>query len=265
MVEIEDVRNYWDDNPLSSAAIPYALHTPEYFEFYDTLRELNESVEFSYRLHEYGAFAGKKVLDVGSGNGYVLSRYAREGADVYGVDLTPTAVELCRRRFELMNLDGTFTVASAEALPFADETFDCVCSMGVVHHTPDTEKALDEIYRVLKPGGRLVLMVYHRNSVLYQVNFRLQRLLTRKTMQQLVNEVDGVGNPKGDVYSRAEFTRVLHRFEDLDLFVRLVQGWMLAPRFTRRIPNRWLRPLERRWGWFLYAKGRKPALPEPAG
>src|SRR5215218_3441349 len=177
MVEIEDVRNYWDDNPLSSAAIPYALHTPEYFEFYDTLRELNESVEFSYRLHEYSAFAGKKVLDVGSGNGYVLSKYAREGAEVYGVDLTPAAITLCQQRFALLGLRGHFDIANAERLPFADETFDCVCSMGVLHHTPDTAAAVAEIYRVLKPGGRLIVMFYHRDSVLYRVTFPLLRMV----------------------------------------------------------------------------------------
>jgi SAM-dependent methyltransferase len=257
MVDIDDVRGYWDKNPLSSQAIPHPLHTPEYFDFYDKMRERNESVEFSYRLHEYRDFAGKKVLDVGSGNGYVLSRYALEGADVYGVDITPTGIDLCRRRFELMNLEGNFTVASAEALPFEDETFDCVCSIGVVHHTPDTEKALDEIHRVLKPGGRVILMVYHRNSALYQFKFRLERLLTGKSMQQLVNEVDGIGNPKGDVYSRAEFARLLDRYDDVDMFVGLLQGWMLAPRFTARIPDRWVRPFEKKVGWFLYAKGNK--------
>jgi len=258
MPRLEDVRSYWDSNPLSAAAIPHPLFTPEYFEHYDRLREANESLAFSYDLHEYRRFAGKKVLDVGCGNGYVLSKYAREGADAYGVDLTPTAVRLCERRFELLGLDGTFAVASAEALPFEDETFDCVCSMGVVHHTPDTPRAVAEIHRVLKPGGRLILMVYHRDSALYRLNFRIQSLLTGKTRAQLVNEVDGVGNPKGDVYSRAELKRLLTRFDDVELSVGLLQGWMLAPRLTRRVPDRLLRPLASRWGWFLYAKANKP-------
>ncbi len=57
------------------------------------------------------------------------------------------------------------------------------------------------------------------------------------------------------MYSLAELERLLHSFEDLDLFTRVVQGWMLAPRFTNGIPARWLTRLENRWGWFLYAKG----------
>ena len=160
------MRSFWEANPLAAAAIPYPLGTREYFEYYNRLREANESLEFSYWLHEYKAFAGKKVLDVGSGNGYVLSKYAQEGAEVYGVDLTQTAINLCRRRFELLGLPGNFSVGNAERLPFGDETFDCVCSMGVLHHTPDTPRAVEEVFRVLKPGGRLIVMFYHRNSAL---------------------------------------------------------------------------------------------------
>src|SRR5215213_10298160 len=105
-IRIEDVRSFWDANPLCAAAIPHPLGTAQYFANYDALREANESLDFSYQLHEYRQFAGKKVLDVGSGNGYVLSKYAREGAEVYGVDLTPTAIDLCQERFKLLGLHG---------------------------------------------------------------------------------------------------------------------------------------------------------------
>ncbi len=257
---IEDVRSFWDANPLAAAAIPYPLGTAEYFAYYDALREVNESVDFSYRLHEYRRFSGKKVLDVGSGNGYVLSKYAREGAEVWGIDLTPTAIALCRQRFALLDLRGQFAVANAEQLPFADDSFDCVCSMGVLHHTPDTAAAVNEIFRVLKPGGRLIVMFYHRDSALYRFRFPIQGLFTGKTIRQLVNEVDGAGNPKGDVYSKAELRALLGRFDDLEVFAGLLQGGMLLPGGSRFIPTRLLRRLAPRWGWFLYAKGNKPRV-----
>lgn len=258
MVQIEEVRDYWESHPLCAEAIPHELGTKEYFDYYDRLREANESVEFSYALHEYRAFAGKKVLDVGCGNGYVLSRYALEGADVTGVDITPTGIELTRRRFDLMGLEGDFRVANAEQLPFDDETFDCVCSMGVLHHTPDAQRAVDEIHRVLKPGGLLIVMFYHRDSSLYRLRFRLERLRTGKSLEQLVNEVDGFGNPKGDVYSRDELRRLLDGFEELEMFAGLLQGWMVSRRVGPLLPAALLRPFARRWGWFLYAKGQKP-------
>lgn len=258
-LDIEQVRSYWNDNPLSASAIPHPLFSPEYYNYYDRLRELNESVAFSSRLHEYDAFAGRRVLDVGCGNGYVLSRYARAGARVAGVDITETAVLLTRKRLELMDLEGDVRVASAEELPFDDDTFDCVCSMGVVHHTPNTPKAVSEIQRVMKPGGRLVLMVYHRNSILYRVGFPVERMRTGKSMQQLVDDVDGAGNPKGDVYSRAELRRLLTSFTDLEMFTGLVQAWMLPPPLSRVVPAAALRSLAGRFGWFLYAKARKGA------
>src|SRR5262245_29508563 len=134
---LQSVRAYWEKNPVAANAIPFEPGTAEYFTYYDALREANESVDFSAKLHEYAAFKGKRVLDVGSGNGYVLSRYAMAGARVNGVDLTERAIGLCRRRFALMGLPGGFVVGNAERLPFDDATFDCVCSMGVLHHTPD--------------------------------------------------------------------------------------------------------------------------------
>ncbi len=257
-IAIEDVRSYWEANPLSASAIPHPLGTKEYFKYYDTLREANESLEFSYWLHEYKSFVGRKVLDVGSGNGYVLSKYAVEGAEVCGVDITTTAADLSRRRFELMGLLGDFLVANAEALPFKSETFECVCSMGVLHHTPSPQEAVEEIFRVLQPGGRLIVMVYHRNSAMYRVRFPIVSLVTGKPIRQLVNELDGVGNPKGDVYSTAELRQLLLRFERLEMFAGLLQGWMLLPKIGRFIPEGLLRALERQWGCFLYAKGTKP-------
>lgn len=255
-LSVSDVKKYWESNPVAAAAVPYEPGTREFFQYYDLLREEVEPVAFSYALHEYADFKGKKVLDVGCGNGYVLSRYAREGADVYGVDITSKAIELTRQRFQLGGLQGTFDVANAEALPFGDGEFDCVCSMGVLHHTPNTAAAVAEIHRVLKPGGRLIIMMYHRNSALYRFRFQLVRLLRGRSISDLVNEVDGVGNPKGDVYTRRELAVLLHAFKDVSMSVAALPGYMLLPKVGHLIPKWFLRLLEPHVGWFLYAKAR---------
>lgn len=257
--DLERVRSFWEANPLCASAIPYRLGTSDYFDCYDSLREANESPAFSERLHEYSAFRGRAVLDIGAGNGYVASRYARARARVYGIDLTRTGVDLCRQRFEREGLHGAFYVADAERLPFRDESFDCVCSTGVLHHTPRPEAAVAEIRRVLKTRGRLILMLYHRDSVLYRLTFPVLTVLTGKSRARLVNEVDGPGNPKGEVYSRGEARRLLAGFEDLEMFVGLLQPWMLPPVVRYLVPRGLLRKAEGRWGWFLYCKAVKSA------
>jgi hypothetical protein len=100
-------------------------------------------------------------------------------------------------------------------------------------------------------------MLYHRDSALHKLRFPLESRLTGKPMAQLVNEVDGVGNPKGRVYSRSEMTELLQAFQVDQIFAGLLNSWMVTPRAARLIPDRWLRPLARRWGWFLYAKATK--------
>jgi len=108
----------------------------------------------------------------------------------------------------------------------------------------------------------VIVMLYHRNSALYQIRFQIEAVGTRKSRRQLVNEVDGSENPKGDVYSRRQAIHLLQRFRQHELQVGLLRPWMVVPRGSRFVPQALLRPLERRLGWFLYAKAVKPALEE---
>jgi 2-polyprenyl-3-methyl-5-hydroxy-6-metoxy-1,4-benzoquinol methylase len=253
MVGLENVKSFWEQNPLSTAAINCNPGSPEFYQTYDSLRERNEPPDFARILHEYDHFSGKRVLEVGCGNGYTLGKYAQAGAEVYGIDVTETAVDISRKRFEYQKMKGDFIVGNAEDLPYESNFFDCVCSMGVLHHVPDTEQAVAEIHRCLKPGGRLIVMVYHRDSIPYRFVMPLHSLLTGKSLQQLVNEVDGVGNPKGDVYSKEELKRLLVQFRDLEIFCGLLQPQKLRSLLPTSIGER----LGTKWGWFLYAKGYK--------
>jgi ubiquinone/menaquinone biosynthesis C-methylase UbiE len=118
----------------------------------------------------YAGTDGLDVLDVGCGQGIDLCQYAAAGARVTGIDLTPRHVELARQYLADLGLDGIVVEGDAEALPFADGRFDRVFSNGVLHHTPDMPAALRGIHRVLKPGGRVTLIVYNRNSWHFWLN-----------------------------------------------------------------------------------------------
>lgn len=119
---------------------------------------------------------GKKVLEVGPGAGGHSALFAKYGAQVTAVDITFDRARATNAKFDLMDdlAEGCAALQSdAENLPFADGTFDMVYSNGVLHHTLDTEAAIAEVYRVLKPGGLAVIMLYCKSSWHYWLNMYL--------------------------------------------------------------------------------------------
>src|SRR3954453_18995437 len=96
-----------------------------------------------------------------------LAQFARHGAIVTDVDLSEGHLQHAQENFRLRGLTGRFVHHDAESLPFDDNTFDLVYSNGVIHHTPNTRRAVAEIFRVLKPGGRVICMVYAESSLHY--------------------------------------------------------------------------------------------------
>jgi SAM-dependent methyltransferase len=131
---------------------------------------------------DYDGTRGLDVLDVGCGQGIDLVLYARAGARVTGIDLTPRHVELARAH--TAGLGVTVVEGDAESLPFADASFDRVSSNGVLHHTPDIAAALREIRRVLRPGGEACIVVYNRNSFHYWLTQVLWHGIARGALLQ---------------------------------------------------------------------------------
>src|SRR6185369_7521771 len=186
------VRAFWQENPCGTK---FADAPPGSRKFYELVEEHRYTKEWHIPIAA-GFSQSKNLngLEVGCGLGTDGAQFARAGAIYTGVDLTDAAVGLARRRFELFDLPGEFRTADAENLDFADNSFDLVYSHGVLHHTPDTVKAVKEVHRVLRPGGRAVVMLYHRNSYNYRVNIRVLRrlgahLLKTETGLKVVNKL----------------------------------------------------------------------------
>ncbi|WP_417794904.1 methyltransferase domain-containing protein [Terasakiella pusilla] len=128
-------------------------------------------------LKSYLSLAGKKVLDVGSGEGHLTRMMTREGANVIGLECTPRQLERAKA-YETAG-DETYVDAFGQDLPFADEEFDIVVMFNSLHHIPvdDQFKALCEAARVLKPGGQL----YISEPIAEGMNFELLKPVDDET------------------------------------------------------------------------------------
>jgi ubiquinone/menaquinone biosynthesis C-methylase UbiE len=112
---------------------------------------------------------GQKVLDVAAGNGNVTLAAARRWCDVVSTDYVPSLLERGQLRAKAEGLPVEFQVADAEALPFADTTFDIVVSTFGVMFTPDQDKAASELLRVCKPEGKIGLANWTPEGFIGQV------------------------------------------------------------------------------------------------
>lgn len=116
--------------------------------------ETDKRLKVVYKILFNGTpLKGKKFLDVGCGLGFFASKAGKLGADVYGIDIGERLINISRKRYP----KGKFSVASAARLPFKDNSFDLILCTEVIEHVNNQNKALSEIFRVLKKGGYLVL------------------------------------------------------------------------------------------------------------
>src|SRR3989442_1474329 len=283
----ERVRAFWQAHPCGTKFSDAEIGTREFFARIEAHRYAKE-----WHIPEAADFAGARglrVLEIGCGLGTDGVRFAKAGADYTGVDLTDAAIELARKRFELSGLRGELRVSDAENLDFADESFDLVYSHGVLHHTPDTARAVQEIHRVLRPGGRAIVMLYHRDSYNYRVNISVLRragahLLRWQAGVNLVNRLtgepldslreharllktgerthlqpdeflsqntDGAGNPLARVYSRREAHELFRDFSEVKLRTFFLNKRFL-PIIGSLLPQSIESQLAARWGWHLW-------------
>lgn len=159
---ITQITAYWDDHIHDLAITTHPIGSPGFFSQLDDYRF--DKLNYLPRLIDFSSYRGKNLLEVGCGAGIDLVRFAREGVNVTGIDLSTTAIELARKNIEQNGLNADLRVMNGESMDFPDNSFDVVYAHGVLQYTADTNKMISEIHRVLKSGGRAIVMVYNRNS-----------------------------------------------------------------------------------------------------
>lgn len=225
-VELGDVRSYWSKNNIPQ--IWYSIKTPLTLQFFNELRRKRYRLYYEY-LHDDAEFEwhrGEKVLEIGCGAGTDIAEFALNGAHVSAIDLGADQVEMTKLNFKLRKLPIDFLeTGNAEQLQFEDKSFDVVYSFGVLHHTPNTEKAISEVHRVLRDDGTGIIMLYARGWKHYIKRCFITGLLkgrwiaNKLNWQKVYNEASEVnGNaPKTGVYTKRQVKKMFSEFETVSI------------------------------------------------
>ncbi len=273
MLTKEQVRKHWESE---TAGVRYGEgeDTEGFYQSIEDARYLLEPyIPFFAQFEGYG---GKRVLEIGMGGGVDFSRFVRYGAMATGVDLTQGGIAHTLRRLNaLSHRERTYYLAQADAenLPFKDNSFDLVYSWGVMHHTPDTERALAEAFRVLRQGARLKVMIYHTPSWTgWMLWVRYALLAGRPLLSPRRCVYEQLESPGTKAYTVTEAEHMLEKlgFKCIRVVTKLGPGDLLTIKPSKRyqglayrlvwtIYPRWLvRLLGDRFGLYLLIMAEKP-------
>lgn len=207
----QSVKKYWNAASCGTEFINKPKFSSDYFESIQDFRYKIEPEIFAFA--QFTRFHGKKVLEVGVGAGTDFLQWVRSGAECYGIDLTEEAVTHATNVLAQHGLRAAeIKVADAENIPYKDNTFDLTYSWGVIHHSPDTIKCLEELIRVTKPGGKIKIMIYNRHSLFAFYIYLKNALLKGKPFQSfntvIYNHQESIGTK---AFSCTEIKHILKK------------------------------------------------------
>ena len=257
----DQIQNQWNQNPVGSHHAREAQpHTLDWFLEVERHR-YGVYARWMPEVMEFSAHAGQDVLEIGGGIGTDLAQFAVNGARVTDLDLAAGHLRLAEENFRLRGLRGRFLHHDAESLPFEDASFDLVYSNGVLHHTPNTRAVVGEIHRVLRSGGRAIVMLYAEDSLHYWRKLvwlsgikdgLLDRMSMGEIMSRQVERSANEARPLVKVYTKRRAAALFQGFERVEILQRQLEAYELPEGF------RWtLRASEAILGWNLIVKATK--------
>jgi SAM-dependent methyltransferase len=244
-----EVRTYWNGRIHDLEMTDKPPGSKAFFEELDDYRF--DKLAYLPRVIDFTGFRGKRLVEVGSGIGTDLVRFAKGGAQVIGVDLSDTAIRLARRNMEVHGFPpDRFIVGDGSRLPLPEHSVDAFYAHGVLQYSADPRGIVTEAQRVLRPGGTAIFMVYNRVSWLMAMS---------KVMKVPLEHQDAPGLR---MYSIPEYRELLQGFRSVEIIPerfpvksRLHHGWKgtLYNTFFVGAFNVVPRALVRRYGWHLMA------------
>jgi ubiquinone/menaquinone biosynthesis C-methylase UbiE len=249
----DQVRAYWEAEPCGSAHWITGDTEPLSREWFDRIEDYRYQVEpFIHSVAQFTRYHGKSVLEIGVGAGTDHLQWARAFARCHGVDLTDAAIEVTRARLAMYGFESDLRRADAESLPYPDGHFDVVYSWGVIHHTENPDRVIAEIYRVLRPGGCFIGMMYGRRSAVVFVLWLRHGLLKgrpwRSFRDVVWHHMESIGTK---AYTSKELGGLFQRFSSFRArpIITPYDHWKWPKSVSQFFPNS--------WGWFIAIQADK--------
>ena len=245
---INKVYKYWNDNPCNIKHSDKLIGTKEYFEEVTKRKYFVEPHILNFV--NFSKYRDKEVLEVGCGIGTAGQSFAENGANYTGIDLSDFSIELSKKRFEIFKLTGNFITCDIESINnIENKQFDLIYSFGVLHHTPNINKAISNIYSMLKPNGEFKLMLYAKNS------FKYYEIINGLAQYEAQNNV-----PIANVYTNDEINELLKDFKNIKIdqdhiFPYKIDEYKkykyVKKEYFQSIPSDIFRSMEKILGWHL--------------
>ncbi|PKO17164.1 hypothetical protein CVU37_09725 [candidate division BRC1 bacterium HGW-BRC1-1] len=288
---LTDVATFWSTHPCNSALSSEADRRDYFLDIEQQRYKAEPHIPSVARFDE---FSDRDVLEIGCGVATDGRRFAACAANYVGINLDEGSTALAREAFAVFGLSATVEQMNAEQMSFPDESFDHVYSFGVIHHSPDPPAIVNQMMRVLRPGGSFTVMLYNRTSINYLFEIMFLRKMLRHALRpdiaprllakltgldpailQRHREIllegnmthdrwvsintDGPDCPLARVYNAREALALFSHagFADLQTYVRFFDARHYG-RMQRMFPASLIRFLGNHWGWHRMVEGRKP-------
>ena len=240
------VRDFWD---AKSCGEIYAKGQSQR-SYYEAQREARHELEpYIVDFAKFHEGRGKDVLEIGVGMGADHVEWAKSRPrSLTGIDITDRAIQHTRGRLEVYGLGSRLSVDDAENLSFPDESFDLVYSWGVLHHTPNTPRAIKEVWRVLRPGGTARIMIYHKHSLVGYMLWIRYALLAGHPGRSLDDVYyHQLESPGTKAYTPKEARKMFEDFSEVRVKSQLCFGDLLEGEVGQRHQGAMLSIAKRLW------------------